>query len=71
MTEITMRNADLSEPERASIRAATLRVRDLPLSIHPLVGQHLDEALAAAWQQPPALIVGDYGELLPPYAVSR
>jgi replicative DNA helicase len=61
-----LRNAELSEQTQAAVRAATLRIRDLPLTIYPLVGQHLEEALAAAWQHHPALIVVDYVQLLPP-----
>jgi replicative DNA helicase len=61
-----IRNAELSESTRAAIGAATLRIRDLPLTIYPLVGQHFDEALAAAWQHSPALIIVDYVQLLPP-----
>ena len=59
----SMRNAELSEEQRAAMRAATLFIRNLPL-----VGQHFDEALASAWQHHPALIVVDYLELLPPPA---
>jgi replicative DNA helicase len=61
-----LRNAEMSEQTQSAVRAATLRIRDLPLTIYPLVGQHLEEALAAAWQHQPALIVVDYVQLLPP-----
>jgi replicative DNA helicase len=61
-----IRNAELSDQTRSAIGAATLRIRDLPLTIYPLVGQHFDEALAAAWQHSPALIIVDYVQLLPP-----
>src|ERR1051326_8428063 len=43
-----IRNASLEEPDRASVGAAAVRLRDLPLTMYPLVGQHFDEALAAA-----------------------
>src|SRR5947207_3999261 len=42
-----LRNATLSDESRAAIGAATVRIRDLPLAIYPLVGQHLEEAFAA------------------------
>lgn len=61
-----MRNARLSDQSRAGVGAAALRIRDLPLTIYPLVGQHFDEALAAAWQHEPELVVVDYIQLLPP-----
>jgi replicative DNA helicase len=60
-----LRNAELSEETRATMRAVALRIRDLPLTIQPLVGQHLDEALAGAWKHEPALLVVDYVQLLP------
>src|ERR1051325_11035070 len=37
-----LRNATLSEERRAAVGAATVRIRDLPLTIYPLVGQHLE-----------------------------
>ncbi|MBI4501860.1 MAG: DnaB-like helicase C-terminal domain-containing protein [Gemmatimonadetes bacterium] len=64
-----MRAAKLGEQARATIGAAAVGMRDLPLTIHPLVGQHFDEALAAAWPHHPALIVIDYLQLLPPPTV--
>ncbi|MBI4421732.1 MAG: AAA family ATPase [Gemmatimonadetes bacterium] len=60
-----VRNAKLSDESRAGVGAAALRIRDLPLTIYPLVGQHFDEALAAAWQHQPALLIVDYLQLLP------
>jgi replicative DNA helicase len=63
-----MRNATLTDQGRAAVGAAALRLRDLPLTVYPLVGQHFEEALAAAWQHKPALIVVDYVQLLPPPA---
>ena len=64
-----MRTAKLAERARATVGAAALRIRDLPLTMYPLVGQHFDEALAAAWPHHPALIVVDYLQLLPPPTV--
>src|SRR5437773_1323267 len=61
-----MRNAKLPDQARAAIGAAALRIRDLPLTMYPLVGQHFDEALAAAWPHQPALVVVDSLQLLPP-----
>ncbi|NIM49421.1 MAG: AAA family ATPase [Gemmatimonadales bacterium] len=62
----SVRSATLNERERAAIGAAALRLRDLPLSVFPLVGQQFDDALAAAWADDPALVVVDYVQLLPP-----
>src|ERR1051326_8624618 len=39
-----MRNARLADQARAGIGAAAVRIRDLPLTMYPLVGQHFDEA---------------------------
>lgn len=61
-----IRSADLSDASRSALGAAALRIRDLPLQIHPLVGLALDEALAPAWEFDPALLVIDYLQLLPP-----
>ena len=61
-----LRNATLSDEGRAAVGAATVRIRDLPLTVYPLVGQHLEEAFAAAWGHKPGLIVVDYLQLLPP-----
>src|SRR5258705_6387751 len=41
-----MRNAVLTDQGRAAVGAAAHRLRDLPLTIYPLVGHHFDEALA-------------------------
>jgi len=61
-----IRAADLAEIKRAALGAAALRIRDLPLSIYPLIGQGMDEALAPAWELDPALVVVDFLQLLPP-----
>lgn len=60
-----MRNSSLAEEERASLGAAAVRLRELPLFIHPLTGRQFDEALEAAWHHDPALLVVDYLQLLP------
>jgi replicative DNA helicase len=61
-----IRSANLSDATRAAIGAAALRIRELPLVVHQLVGLGLDEALAAAWESEPALVVIDYLQLLSP-----
>lgn len=61
-----LRQATLSDRQRAAIGAAALRLRDLPLDVFPMVGRQFDEILEAAWDRPPALIVVDYLQLLPP-----
>ena len=61
-----IRAADLAETTRSSLGAAALRIRDLPLRIHPLIGLGMDEALAPAWEFDPALVVIDFLQLLPP-----
>ncbi|MFQ6045578.1 MAG: DnaB-like helicase C-terminal domain-containing protein [Gemmatimonadales bacterium] len=63
-----MRTADLSEAERAAIGAAALRMRELPLRVHPILGHDFNESLSPAWQGDPALLVVDYLQLLPPPA---
>ena len=52
-----MRSASLKEETRASVGAVALRIQELPLHIHPLVGRKFDEALAPAWQHNPQLVV--------------
>ena len=61
-----IRAADLAETKRASLGAAALSIRDLPLEIFPLVGPAMDETLAPAWEFDPALVVIDFLQLLPP-----
>ena len=60
-----LRKAEISEERRAAVGSAALKLQDLPLHIHPLVGRQFDEALASAWQHDPQLIVVDYLQLLP------
>ncbi len=60
-----LRKAEISEERRAAVGSAALKLQDLPLHIHPLVGRQFDEALAPAWQHDPQLIVVDYLQLLP------
>jgi replicative DNA helicase len=64
-----MRSGHLSEMARSAVGAAALRLKDLPLSIHPMVGRQFDEVLEPAWEDDPALVVVDYLQLLPPPAV--
>lgn len=61
-----LRVGQLADQARAAVGAAAVRLRDLPLRIHPIVGRQFDEALAAAWDDDPALLVVDYVQLLPP-----
>jgi replicative DNA helicase len=63
-----MRSGNLSEMARSAVGAAALRLKDLPLSIHPMVGRQFDEVLEPAWEDDPALLVVDYLQLLPPPA---
>ena len=63
-----LRTAKLTETARAAIGAAALRMRELPLRIHPIVGREFDESLSPAWEDDPALVVVDYLQLLPPPA---
>lgn len=60
-----LRSARLSEETRAAIGAAALRIRDLPLSVHPLTARQFDEALDPCWIHRPAMIVVDYLQLMP------
>lgn len=63
-----MRQAELTETERAAVGAAALKLRDLPLVVHPIIGREFDEVLAAAWDTDPGLVVVDSLQLLPPPA---
>jgi replicative DNA helicase len=61
-----LRAGGLSESKRAALGAAALRIRDLPLTIHPVIGSAFDETFARAWPQQPALVVVDYLQTLTP-----
>ena len=61
-----IRKAEISEETRSAIAAVALKLQELPLHIHPLVGRQFDDALASAWPHKPQLIVVDYLQLLPP-----
>lgn len=61
-----VRSAKLSETMRAEVGAAALRLKGLPLYMHPMVGRQFDEVLAPAWDSEPALVIVDYLQLLPP-----
>ncbi len=60
-----IRSATLSDQTRSAMGAVALRLQELPLHIHPIVGRQFDEALASAWQHHPKMIVVDYLQLLP------
>lgn len=61
-----IRRGTLSDPARAAVGAAALRLRDLPLAVHSIGGREFDETLEPAWEQDPALVIVDYVPLLPP-----
>ena len=60
-----IRRAEVSEETRGAVGSMALKLQDMPLHVHPLVGRQFDEALASAWQHKPQLIVVDYLQLLP------
>lgn len=61
-----LRTAELSEKTRASVGAAALRLRDLPLTVYPMTARSFDEIFEPAWEAHPALVIVDYLQLLPP-----
>jgi replicative DNA helicase len=63
-----MRAAQLSDPQRAAVGGAALRLKGLDLTIHPIVGRSFDSVLGPALGEQPALIIVDYLQLLPPPA---
>jgi replicative DNA helicase len=64
-----LRAADLSDQMRASIGAAAVLLRDLPLHLLPLAAMDLDTALARLdGLERVALVVLDYLQLVPPPA---
>jgi len=63
-----LRGGKLSEVARSAVGAAALRLKGLPLSVHPMVGRQFDEVLEPAWGHNPALVIVDYLQLLPPPA---
>ena len=60
-----IRSATLSDEARAAVGAAAIRIRDLPLTFHPMSGRQFDDVLAPAWPLGPALVIVDYLQLLP------
>lgn len=64
-----IRQGNLKDHKRAQIGAAALRLRDVPLSVFPMVGRQFDEILSPAWDENPDLLVVDYLQLLPPPAL--
>jgi replicative DNA helicase len=63
-----IRSGKLTDEVRAAVGAAAVRIRDLPLTFHPLAGSSLKEALEPAWVVDPSLVMVDYLQLLPPAA---
>ncbi|MGD2135957.1 MAG: DnaB-like helicase C-terminal domain-containing protein [Gemmatimonadales bacterium] len=61
-----LRGAKLSDGQRSAMGAAAVRLRNIPLTVYPIVGRQFDEALEPAWQHDPELVVVDYVQLLPP-----
>jgi replicative DNA helicase len=61
-----IRTADLTDSTRAALGGAAVRLRDLPVSFHPLGGRTFEEALAPAFEDTTPLVVIDYLQLLPP-----
>ncbi len=61
-----IRSAQLSEATRASLGAAAVRFRDLPLIFKSLTAHDFDTALSPAWEYDPDLLVIDYLQLLSP-----
>jgi len=63
-----IRRATLSTETRARVGAAALALQDLPITVHAVSAPTLDEVLAPAWVDDPALLILDYLQLLPPPA---
>jgi replicative DNA helicase len=63
-----LRRGQLPEDARASVGAAAVRLRDLPLVVYPIIGRSFDEVLEPAWGHEPAVLFVDYLQLLPPPA---
>jgi replicative DNA helicase len=61
-----IRSGTLTDEARAAVGAAAIRIRDLPLTMHPLAGSSVNEALEPALRGDPALVIVDYLQLLPP-----
>lgn len=60
-----LRTGSLDDAARAAVGAAALRLRDLPLTVYPMVARDFDAALADVWEGEPALLIIDYIQLLP------
>jgi replicative DNA helicase len=60
-----LRSAVLSEERRATVGAAAVRLRDLPLTFHPMTARDFDAVLQPGWERRPDLIVVDSLQLLP------
>jgi replicative DNA helicase len=60
-----IRSANLNEQTRSAMGAVALKLQELPLHIHPIVGRQFDEAFSSAWQHHPKMIVVDYLQLVP------
>jgi replicative DNA helicase len=62
-----LRTGKLDDERRASVGAAAVRLRGLPLVVRPLIGREFDEIEEALEVVPrPALVIIDYLQLVPP-----
>lgn len=61
-----LRAGGLSDTRRSAVGAAAVRFRTLDLTVHPLLGHDLEEALAPVRESPPSLVIVDYLQLVPP-----
>lgn len=61
-----LRSGRLSDARRSAVGAAAVGFRTLDLTVNPLLGHDLDEALAPVREHPPSLVIVDYLQLVPP-----
>lgn len=66
-----LRKGQLPDVARATVGAAAVRLRDLPLVVYPIVGRTYDQVLDPVWAHDPAVLIVDYLQLLPPPADPR
>ena len=66
-----LRQGQLPDVARATVGAAAVRLRDLPLVVYPIVGRTYDQVLDPVWAHDPAVLIVDYLQLLPPPADPR
>ncbi len=61
-----IRAAAVTDVTRSSLGAAAVRLRSLPITILPLVGDSFEETMAAVGREQPAMVVLDYLQLMSP-----